>query len=357
MHFEALRVGRGDAFFLQDGEYSFLFDGGEFINQASTFLSNRGVSRLNAVICSHNDSDHANGVIGILNSTIPVDEVWVPATWGTFLSIAAQKDFWPLDLLTELIDDVIRKKGDNNIEFRKSNNTISENVLTGFVERIIRSYNNKKLSGLGSNSSPSVFHWSKVECFYDLLIAGDRIIQIINDASKKGSRIRMFEYLENGNPNGTKIDKFNWIPLNSLESFQVQSKNFSISYVLGLTIQNEESLVFKYSHEDSSEILFTADSDLSFSNSQILLKNGSLVTVPHHGSAENRIAYTKIKGNNLSWVRSDSKCQRRPCREYKNQKNRYCTICNPANQHKQSVCLQSNGNWQPMNNTRICACK
>lgn len=103
------------------------------------------------------------------------------------------------------------------------------------------------------------------------------------------------------------------------------------------------------------DILFTADSDLDFCSSNVLLKDNSIVTAPHHGSAANDIAYTRITGNNLIYIRSDRSQQSRPGQGYLNNKNRYCTICRNITK-KQKLELHLNGALFTTN-ARSCKCQ
>ena len=354
LQFEALPVGRGDAFLLRDGEHAFLFDGGQYYQQAATFLKERSVSRLDVVVCSHNDSDHANGLIGLLESSINVSEVWVPATWHDFLSVAAHKPCWPHDLLCEVEDDYSilerwsggesardEKTPTHRLEDQDDNAKGSEERIGEFLEvfgeqtfddedyylRCQHVYHRRHLYfGLGNPV------WGNI------VRAGNRIIQILDRAWNKGCTIRFFKY---GNASNNCVGSTAFIPLNCNEITRFRTSE-RVEPILYLTIQNRESLVFKY--VNGGCILFTADSDLNSVNPSLPIS--ALVTAPHHGSADNNSVYSQVQGQDLVWVRSDWRSKKRPCLEYKKIASRYCTICSAGVRAgtKQPVLLDWNGN-------------
>ena len=80
--FTAIAVGQGDAFFLRKHGFTCLVDGGR--SRAGFPILFRDVTKLKSIdviVCTHNDADHANGVLGLLESGFPVREVWLPASW------------------------------------------------------------------------------------------------------------------------------------------------------------------------------------------------------------------------------------------------------------------------------------
>ena len=69
-----LDVGQGDCICLEEGKRSFLIDGGSSdtkdvdVYRIVPFLKYRGISRLDAVFVTHPDSDHENGIRGMLEN-------------------------------------------------------------------------------------------------------------------------------------------------------------------------------------------------------------------------------------------------------------------------------------------------
>lgn len=199
---------------------------------------------------------------------------------------------------------------------------------------------------------------------FSMLRAGARILKIIDKGWNKGCNIRCFEYISSGNLSGDSVNGTQFIPLNCKEIAKSGKYGGSISDVLCLTVTNSESLVFRYDSTQGGSILFTADSDLSFwTTNAIDFQQPAIVTAPHHGSPDNSTAYSKIHKADLTWVRSDSKNIRRPCKEYKQEIIRtmkgYCTLCNSSSkaEQKQPVkLLWKKGSWIP-SNTRPCICQ
>ena len=88
----AVGVARGDAFLGADGDYRFLVDGGRRTANAQLILDAARaalvpVNRLDVVICTHSDNDHAYGILGVMRSAaaaqpaVTVRELWLPASW------------------------------------------------------------------------------------------------------------------------------------------------------------------------------------------------------------------------------------------------------------------------------------
>lgn len=81
--FIAIPVNTGDAFYLERKDFSVLVDGG--MNSSSfAQLFERTVKKTRAdiVVCTHNDADHANGIINFLESGYGCEEVWLPGRWA-----------------------------------------------------------------------------------------------------------------------------------------------------------------------------------------------------------------------------------------------------------------------------------
>jgi len=119
---------------------------------------------------------------------------------------------------------------------------------------------------------------------------------------------------------------------------------FQTLYLTTLSNINKYSLVYMYHHELYPNILFTADSDLHFFNGKVNLKDNSIVTAPHHGSATNDSAYEKIEGKDLTFVRSDRSQEKRPGNGYLKNKKKYCTVCrNKTQKNKILLTFSSSG--------------
>lgn len=82
--FTALTINEGDAFLLQDNGWNCLFDSG-YDSKVVDLLKFKGIKKLDLAICSHNDIDHANGFIALLESGFQIDEIWLPGLWASVL--------------------------------------------------------------------------------------------------------------------------------------------------------------------------------------------------------------------------------------------------------------------------------
>lgn len=85
--FIALPVGQGDSFYFSDNDFSILVDGGKsvlgFPRVFNTYITKN--KEIDAIVCTHNDADHANGVIGFLESDLICKEIWLPSIWVDLL--------------------------------------------------------------------------------------------------------------------------------------------------------------------------------------------------------------------------------------------------------------------------------
>ena len=73
--FVALPVGQGDAFFLRRAEFTALIDGGKSrYSFSELFGKTLGLGHVNVLVCTHNDDDHAKGIIGFLEGALACDE-------------------------------------------------------------------------------------------------------------------------------------------------------------------------------------------------------------------------------------------------------------------------------------------
>lgn len=74
-----LKIGKADAIVLQTGENCLVIDAGEEDDgeELCEFLTNSGVSRVNALIITHHDKDHVGGADTLLER-FPVDRIILP---------------------------------------------------------------------------------------------------------------------------------------------------------------------------------------------------------------------------------------------------------------------------------------
>lgn len=339
LSFSALEVGQGDAFLLEKDGWKCLFDSGGSKSGLKSLLKNKRINHLNLAVCSHNDCDHINGFLGILdtNSKITVDEIWLPGLFGSIIQYVVDNGI-PREILEPEdyhIDDI-------NLEslYDRELRTIScdefeDNMpmYIGFMDYAHRDMRYEIWP---------YFRFSLKEL--SLLIKLKNIEKIAKLAYQRGCIIRWFEPVNGCAAN--YID-YGFTALNSKETHQIKKlkgvKEFI--YALTLTDENKYSLVFEYAEEDTPIVRFSADSDCTC-QSVMPYPNNIIITAPHHGSEANQNVYSQIRGQDIIWVRSDRKSSKRPCAAFKSQANRYCMACRNRN-FKAELRFEHDGNrWQ-----------
>lgn len=135
--FTALTIKKGDAFLLEDNGRNCLFDSGDdklIVN----LLKHKGIEKLDLAICSHNDTDHANGFISLLQSNIMIDEIWLPNFWLGILQY-------------------VQKNGIDWAKIDQCNKEISNRMKEGLNPKWIFSNDSKPISKDESNYTLSFF--------------------------------------------------------------------------------------------------------------------------------------------------------------------------------------------------------
>lgn len=347
--FTSLEVGSGDAFLLekeQNGEkWVCLFDSGGSKSRIKSLLKQHQIEKIDLAICSHNDIDHANGFIGLLESDFRIEEIWLPGIWTGILQFIKDKKigwreiYYLEDNLTKEEVEDLEKLLDGKNEDRKLDSLYDneakaidyktfDDELSYFSELIESDYFNINI--IHPAFLPPYHFYLKLQSqLSNINIKLNRIIKIAGLAYQHGCKIRWFEPTNECSKN--KID-FGFMSLNSNQLISVRIiKNFlCLLQAIRLTEENEYSLVFEYCLNDKDNeipiIRFSADSNCICRSKQY--DNNIIVTAPHHGSEANDNVYGALtQGNNIIWVRSDRKSSKRPCVAFKNMKNRYCLAC------------------------------
>ena len=77
----ALNVGKADCLLLRSGKTAYLIDTarGRSFDGVEAILFSLGITRLDAVLITHMDSDHVGGLKKLLKSDIQVDHLYIPA--------------------------------------------------------------------------------------------------------------------------------------------------------------------------------------------------------------------------------------------------------------------------------------
>ncbi len=395
--FVAIPVSLGDAFYLNRNDYSILIDGG--LDEAgfpTLFLNTIKSDNVNVVVCTHNDADHANGILGFLKAGLSCDEVWLPGSWiGVLPDILGPFHSVLTELAENILDDRRQYKDD-------SLNPEAPTLETYFEERKALSELNaddkRETSGLYEDGwsaqlvellemsvpwdSVSLLHWinrlvypyyvhhfdeAEIQLLWSAIEAASRIRAIAQAAFHRGIPVRWFEYDTNSPSGGNSYLR----PLNAKEIATVRVRPAgTLLYLLSLSVSNKESLVFwSPPMEQHPGVLFNADSDLANvqlpSNSELL---GALATAPHHGSEANANAYLEVARaaptaySTVTWVRSDGRSTKRPGAAYLGlgRNKRACTICRISAKQftkKYAVVAQTakSGTWQVL--SAQCTCR
>lgn len=98
----SLLIGSGDSFLMENGKENYLIDSG---GNQKTILNLIPFS-INLAICTHNDSDHCKGFIGILKSEKhTIDEIWLLGIWATVIAFV-KKCRYDTAFSRQLLDDI-----------------------------------------------------------------------------------------------------------------------------------------------------------------------------------------------------------------------------------------------------------
>ncbi len=385
--FIALPVSQGDAFYLDNGK-KILVDGGRSKSAISPFVNDKcKTDYLDILVCTHNDADHANGVLGLLKYwSGTIEEVWLPGNWTALLRKIFSAPYEFYESIVQGIYDL--RKRENNIvstsleEISKnfSENSINQEHDTDKTKsyelsQIIEESNSTNINLMElspyqiiiGRSSNIIIVYPRISRNTSLLMealeAAERIKQIAQLAYHRGCKIRFFDTKFSGPPKGGIPNVL--IPVNSTEVATINSKEIGALMYLALTIANKHSLVFYSPEKDNApSVLFTADSDLDFDLPGNKPSKDIIVTSPHHGSESNDLAYGKVndwlKEKEITplWIRSDCKTSKRPGKTYKKQTRRYCTLCCIKGSLKNKVKLYSiKGHWHAIKGSSKCKCK
>ncbi len=388
--FIAIPVGQGDSFYFEREGWSVLVDGGRSRKRfAGMFERVTQKANTSIVVCTHNDADHANGVLGFLEDGLDCDEIWLPGRWLEALpDVLAPTDTTWKDLYQD-IEEATKTTPDGKIF--TENETPLERYASDNYEKTVRqvkkedSPTNEKLDSNGWSESlrdkleradnwdeyfpydwpQHLIHWIKMlhsdkkvaDLFFSVIEAEQRIKKIALSAFHRGLKVRWFEYDTVNVSDGTN----NLKPLNSRELKILPPRERSLFYTLALSVTNKESLVFwSPTSEEDRGVLFTADSDLHGANLPNSIElEGSIVTTPHHGSKANAIVYQKIAAQTTRWVRSDGCYKNRPCDEFLDLGHRFCTVCRQGKTFSSKIpvsLFSRSGQWCRSKRTKECSC-
>jgi hypothetical protein len=348
MKFVALPVNVGDSFLLTADDKIILVDGGMNKRHILTLLRKQKIpgNHIDLLVCTHYDADHVNGILGILESQkYTFREIWLPEILGSI--------GYTLSKSVESLFIAIRKHGvaysgelndETPIFTQYPSEELKQKEVPGnnSFEQIDCGILDELYSDRGY--WPYYPYWilDGHETSSKIVYSAKTIAELVSRSVRSGAYVRWFKYEDDAIPQTYGFDMF------CQNSIQTDISIFDRDLLLkalcfvSLSPINKYSLVFLHRKSEVPDILFTADSDLSFYSNPVKLHKGSIVTSPHHGSSVNDSAYKNIVGDDLIFVRSDRSQLARPGSEYLRQKTRYCTICRNK-KSKQEVGLVLNG--------------
>jgi hypothetical protein len=384
--FIALPVYAGDAFYLQRAGFSVLVDGGKsqsgFPGMFRTHVR-RKATDVDVMVCTHNDSDHANGIIGALEEGIRCREVWLPGRWlGVLPDVFRSTETVLRDILTGAEEHLIRQSGDEP-HFSRSLEDVGKalhsdreagdelfrsNEVYDWPTEVAEALENadtwdtpavaRRLSGWLRPSFLLYAPGGPYRMVIEAIEAAERIRHIARLAYNNGIPVRWFAHA----PSAHSLVRPNHLHVIGATQIARVRPLGTFFDRLALTTVNKESLVL-YSPADSRSpgVLFCGDSDLYGMHPR--LHPDDLVTVPHHGAEANRGAYTIIENavegdsSSLTWVRSDSRSQHRPGPTFRRRAGRkFCTVCR-AGPSKQTVVFQGTlSRWLQEPHVAGCTC-
>lgn len=395
--FIAIPVAQGDAFYLERDGFSLLVDGGRSrLAFPSMFQVATKADGVNVILCTHNDADHANGILGFLKTGLGCDEVWLPGRWLSVLPDVIRPF---VEVFVELAENIAGTDSLSNMETPQS----SLSPIEAYAERVHSPLSDASVteegSSLGEDGWPESYlqmleqaeplevplHWlgpwdpkdwpcwpyplcrqlgqAGVQLLWSAIDAAGRIRAIATEAFRRGIPVRWFEFDTTRPSGGVRALQ----PINAREVVRVRPRVGTLLDWLALTVSNKESLVFwSPPTEHHPGVLFTADSDLAGVGLPLL--DRAIVTAPHHGSEANANAYRAVAKAGLhgppsiTWVRSDGRYRSRPGNAYLGcSSRRLCTICRRAggsSTTKQTVRLYSRrGAWTQHRESRVCSCQ
>ncbi len=391
----ALPVGQGDAFYLETPQGSVLVDGGRSRSAFSTLFrefANRDGA--DVVIVTHNDADHANGIIGFLEGGLRCREIWLPGRWLHLLPYVLR----PMrNLLLLLVRQAEEAAGEIASAEEREEDTLLERYAASLalserpteIERGAAEEGNLDESGWPFELRPELeraaaedkwwifeYSWhsyivslryladtwaflneSAARLLVEALCAAKRIRTIALEAFRRGIAVRWFEHDPDHPSGGTPYLQ----PLSCRQIVRMYPVAEAMVFrSIALSVANRGSLVFlNPPTETAPGVLFTADSDLQ--GVRLPALEHVIVTAPHHGSEANRGAYTRVAhvaGQSITWVRSDGRFRSRPGQAYLNrQERKVCTLCRGSPAPKQVVIFHSRSRrWVRGKGVRTCDC-
>lgn len=398
--FIAIPVGQGDAFYLDDDRFSTLVDGGRSRSTiAALFKTVTRKDGVDVAVCTHNDADHANGILGFIEAGLRCGELWLPGRWLGALPEVLRPFVDVFAILTENVAEV----RDLGLE----QETVGTAAIEAYAKRLHVDVEDDAPQEVGAELGeggwpeslvplleqpghwdmvPSAWDWpwspddwflsffryhrglepGGVQLLWSAIEAAHRIRSIAIEAFHRGIPVRWLEFDVSNPSGGVKMLR----PLNARLIARVRPMVGPLLSWLALSASNKESLVFWSPPTKTRQgVLFTSDSDLAGVRLPSQL-GGAIATAPHHGSEANAASYAAVasavnpQAPSITWVRSDGRFRSRPGPTYvsiREPARRFCTICRlhgGSSTPKRAVRLFSRAvAWTAHRTTVRCACR
>jgi metallo-beta-lactamase superfamily protein len=375
--FVALPVGQGDAFYVERPDGSVLVDGGRSVKGLpGLFKATTCRRQVDVLVCTHNDADHVNGVIGYLRDPdLTCGELWLPSEFADRLASLVGR---PDAFLAELAENVgkagtrlsakwphasLESLGDQLSQRHGTDERAPGEPLVGLSDSMRDSLQDgQPFAALARRTADRAHLEPSVRrIFVAAASDGGRIRDVMLAAVKVP--IRWFDF----DPNAPKLKRphprIKLCPVNGKEVTPQTRPGISALDYVALSKANRESLVFYLKPDCSSPpVVFCADSRFD-GVAHEPWTNGELATAPHHGSEANAAVYEKtgaVGASTITWVRSDqAKTKTRPGCTYRNQLQRYCTRCGTTDAiavRFDAHMTRSGPVWTPAKEVPTCRC-
>lgn len=218
MEFIALPVKKGDSFLLKNEGKNYVIDGGisetAIVNMVKKEINNQSIQIL---VCTHYDKDHINGVIGLINSDIDINEIWLPSIFA--------RAFRHLDEYSYLFKE-------DNSEYEEE---INEEILSPTGEYASEEEEDGVIVSVSKRIRTYSWRAAYWEVLKEILPRIEKLLQACNN--RKGiSTIRWFKY--NHWHKETIIKKYPLIGLNCKQVKVIKPYNSIGGLILDLTLIN-----------------------------------------------------------------------------------------------------------------------
>lgn len=339
--FTAFPVHDGDAFLWEtSNNFCMLVDGGGNQHQVADMLRGHSLSRvrLDVVVCTHNDSDHAKGLIGLLDcEDVEIRELWLPVEFRD--SLVESKRIGVEETLA-LLRREIRvpvDEGEDPPRPHESTSTRKEEIATPLEEDLAEHAERlaaalpKRIASpppkAGTSRKPGRKKRAKLTLGAELE-AMRNIVELARRAHERGIPIVWLRVERPFDATRGYFTRYGVEVLNARAAAHTSPTSRPLEELLFLTTQNIRALVLRVTSGEEGErrVLFCSDSDLSFCSEPI---KADVFTAPHHGATANDSAYERLPEEALA-VRSDmvmAADKFRPSSRYLKHSHRMCTRC------------------------------